>query len=155
PLARWALLLSRGVSPQSSLSRSRRGPRGESTRRGGRRGRRKATRCLTAAWPRGSFVPAVASSPWWGEDAEQTAGPGRHPPRAAAPSGPIAFPAGGGGAGEGGPAMRRSAGGWRAGLLALLVMTGAGRGAAPPVSPGWAAREWLRVQQIDARADQA
>jgi tetratricopeptide (TPR) repeat protein len=40
-------------------------------------------------------------------------------------------------------------------MLALLVMTGAGRGAAPPVSPGWLAGELLRVQQIEARAHQA
>jgi len=51
--------------------------------------------------------------------------------------------------------MRRSAGGWWAGLLALLVLTSAGRAAAPPASAGWLAGELLRVQQIDARAFQA
>jgi tetratricopeptide (TPR) repeat protein len=42
-----------------------------------------------------------------------------------------------------------------AAMLALVLVTSAGRGAAPPVSPGWVAREWGRVRQIDARADQA
>jgi tetratricopeptide (TPR) repeat protein len=51
--------------------------------------------------------------------------------------------------------MRRSAGGWRAGLLALLVLTGAGRAAAPPVSVGWVAGELGRVQRIEARVVQA
>jgi tetratricopeptide (TPR) repeat protein len=51
--------------------------------------------------------------------------------------------------------MRRSAGGWRAGLLALLVMTSTGRAAAPPVSAHWQDGELLRVQQIAARMDQA
>jgi tetratricopeptide (TPR) repeat protein len=40
-------------------------------------------------------------------------------------------------------------------MLALLVVASTGRGAAPPVSPGWVAGELLRVQQIDARAGQA
>jgi tetratricopeptide (TPR) repeat protein len=40
-------------------------------------------------------------------------------------------------------------------MLALVLMTGAGRGAAPPATPGWVARELGRVQQIEARADQA
>jgi CHAT domain-containing protein/tetratricopeptide (TPR) repeat protein len=51
--------------------------------------------------------------------------------------------------------MRRSGGACLAGLLALLVLTGAGRAAAPPVSPGWVAGESLRVRQIAARTDQA
>src|SRR5262249_1692275 len=51
--------------------------------------------------------------------------------------------------------MRRSAGGWRAGRLAVPGPTGTSRAAAPAVSAGWLAGEWRRVRQIEARADQA
>jgi CHAT domain-containing protein/tetratricopeptide (TPR) repeat protein len=51
--------------------------------------------------------------------------------------------------------MMRSGGGCLAAVLALVLLTSNGRGAAPRVAPGWVARELGRVQQIEGRADQA
>jgi tetratricopeptide (TPR) repeat protein len=57
--------------------------------------------------------------------------------------------------GEGGGAMTRIGWGCLAAVLALLLLTGNGRSAAPPVAPRWVAGELRRAEQIEARAAQA
>src|SRR4051794_26446428 len=51
--------------------------------------------------------------------------------------------------------MTRTGWCWMAAMLALALVTGNSRGAAPPVSLGWVAGERRRVGEIDARASQA